>query len=218
MEPQPMNSPPRVFGADYSVYVRIVRLALEEKGVGYELAPVDIFAPGGPPEWYLKRHPFGRIPAFEHGDFHLFETGAITRYVDESFDGPALQPSDPRTRATMNQIIGLLDAYAYRALVWEVYVERVSKPKRGEASDEQRISAGLQIAATCLATLTDLKADGRWLLGEQLSLADLHAAPMFAYFLMAAEARALIGNYPAIAAWWDEVRGLSSFAATEFGE
>lgn len=213
-----MKPPPRVFGADYSVYVRIVRLALEEKGVEYALVPVDVFAGDGPPAWYLRHHPFGRIPAFEDGSFRLFETGAITRYVDEAFDGPPLQPTDPRMRARMNQIIGLLDAYAYRALVWDVYVERVSKPKRGEASDESRIAAGLQVAATCLATLGDLKMSGRWLLGEQLTLADLHTAPMFAYFFRAPEARTLIGSYPAIAAWWSGVSGLPSFAATEFGE
>ncbi len=81
-----------VFGAAYSVYVRIVRLALEEKGVPYRLEEVDIFAEGGPPEDYLQRHPFGRIPAFEHDGFRLFESGAIGRYVDEAFDGPPLMP------------------------------------------------------------------------------------------------------------------------------
>ncbi|HWK65530.1 MAG TPA: glutathione S-transferase family protein [Rhizobiaceae bacterium] len=213
-----MKSPPRLFGADYSVYVRIVRLALEVKGVEYELVPIDVFAPNGPPEWYLKHHPFSRIPAFEHGSFRLFETGAITRYADEAFDGPPLQPSGPRMRATMNQIIGLLDAYAYRALVWDVYVERVSKPKRGEASDEPRIAGGLKIAATCLAALADLKMPGPWLLGEQLTLADLHAAPMFAYFLRTPEGRAVIDSYPAIAGWWQRICGLPSFTGTEFGE
>ena len=59
-----MTEMPRVFGAKYSVYVRIVRLSLAEKGVDYELVPVDIFADGGPPTDYLDRHPFGRIPAF----------------------------------------------------------------------------------------------------------------------------------------------------------
>ena len=36
-----------LFGAEYSVYTRIVRLALEEKGVSYRLEPVDIFAEDG---------------------------------------------------------------------------------------------------------------------------------------------------------------------------
>jgi hypothetical protein len=39
-----MTENPRVLGADYSVYVRIVRLCLIEKGVEYELLPIDVFA------------------------------------------------------------------------------------------------------------------------------------------------------------------------------
>ena len=73
---------PVVYGADYSVYVRIVRLALHEKGVDYDLIPVDVFAEGGPPAWYFDFHPFGRIPAFEHEGLRLYETTAIARYVD----------------------------------------------------------------------------------------------------------------------------------------
>ena len=69
-----MTIKPRVFGASYSVYVRIVRLALAEKEVEYELVPIDIFAQGGPPPGFLDRHPFGRIPAFEHAGFSLYET------------------------------------------------------------------------------------------------------------------------------------------------
>src|SRR5262245_23935102 len=112
----PMNEP-ILFGATYSVYVRIARLALEEKRVPYRLVEIDIFAEGGPPTDYLRRHPFARIPAFEHDGFQLYEAGAISRYVDEAFPGPSLQPREARARARMNQIIGLLDSYAYRTLV-----------------------------------------------------------------------------------------------------
>jgi glutathione S-transferase len=52
---------------------------------------IDIFAPDGPQEDYIARHPFKRIPPFEHEGFRLYETGAITRYVDEAFPGPALR-------------------------------------------------------------------------------------------------------------------------------
>src|SRR3954447_22213822 len=119
---------PRVYGAAFSVYVQIVRLALVEKKVEYEHVPVDVFAAGGPPAWYLELHPFRRMPAFEHDGFRLYETAAITRYVDEAFDGPALQPADVSQRATMTQILGLLDAYGYRPMVWDVYVERIDRP------------------------------------------------------------------------------------------
>ena len=90
---------PTLFGAEYSVYTRIARLALEEKGGPYAFEPIDIFARDGPPDGYLERHPFARIPAFEHAGFQLYEAGAITRYVDEAFSGPALQPSGLKPRA-----------------------------------------------------------------------------------------------------------------------
>lgn len=205
----------RLFGADYSVYVRIARMALIEKGVDHELVPVDVFAPEGPPGWYRDLHPFGRIPAFEHDGLRLFETAAITRYVDEAFPGPALQPKAPRDRAVMNQIVGLIDAYAYRAMVWDVYVERVSRPRAGEASDERKIAAALPVARTCLDALSRLKAHGTWLLGDRPSLADLHAAPVFAYFVRAPEGSEMLEAHPAMQAWWRGMTGRPSFALTE---
>jgi len=210
-----MTGKPRLFGADYSVYVRIARLALAEKAVEYELVPVDIFSPDGPPDWYLERHPFRRIPAFEHDTVRLYETSAITRYVDEAFDGPALQPTDPAGRARMNQIIGIIDAYAYRAMVWGIYVERVSKTRRGESSNEALIAASLKTAKTCLAALAAIKGDHPWLAADRPTLADLYAAPVFAYFLNAPEGRDLFDRFPALAGWWSGISKRSSFAATE---
>src|SRR5436309_4013186 len=120
-----------VHGPNFSTYVRTARLALEEKGAAYELREVAMLEGAHKQPEHLPRHPFGRIPAFEHDGFALYETAAITRYVDEAFDGPALQPADARGRARLTQIIGILDAYAYRPLVWDIYVERVSKPATG---------------------------------------------------------------------------------------
>ncbi|MES0197146.1 glutathione S-transferase family protein [Mesorhizobium sp. M0011] len=199
---------PVVYGADYSVYVRIVRLALEEKALDYELVPVDVFATGGIPACYFEHHPFGRIPAFEHDGFRLFETSAIARYVDEVFDGPSLQPTEARGRARMNQIIGMLDAYAYRSMVWDVAVERLEK----DAPDETLIANGISQASKALQTLSSLKAPGSWLLGDRLTLADLHAAPIIGYFVKAAEGQKLLAEFAEIQAWWDRVAKLPRFA------
>jgi len=205
---------PIVFGAAYSVYVRIVRLVLAEKGIGYRLVEIDIHGPEGAPPNYLARHPFGRIPAFEHDGFHLYESGAIARYVDEAFPGPALQPSDPRRRARMNQIVSLLDSYAYRTLVWDIFVERVRMPVRGQTSDEARIAAALPRAETCLAALVDLMGEGPFLAGPALTLADLHAAPMLIYLRMAEEGAALLRKAPALTAWLDGMERRASIRAT----
>jgi glutathione S-transferase len=208
-------SEPLVFGAAYSVYVRIVRLTLAEKGVAYRLVEIDVFSPEGPPRDYLaERHPFGRIPAFEHGQFRLYETSAIVRYIDEAFVGPALQPSDPRARARMNQIVSLLDSYAYRTLVWDLFVERVRAPAQGRGPDEARIAAALPRARTCLDALSTLMADGPYLAGPDLTLADLHAAPMFIYARLAAELATVMRQYPVLEAWLDRISQRPAVAAT----
>ncbi|BCG94967.1 glutathione S-transferase family protein [Mesorhizobium sp. 131-2-1] len=202
---------PILYGADYSVYVRIARMALEEKGINYDLVPVDVFAPDGVPAWYLEHHPFGRIPAFEHDGFRLFEASAIARYADEAFDGPALQPNDARSRARMNQIIGLLDAYGYRAMVWDVAVERLEQ----SPPDEALIAKGLSQAEAVLRTLTALKSEGPWLLGSQLTLADLHAAPIIGYFVKVAEGQDLLSAFPDMSNWWGRIARRDSFVRTE---
>jgi glutathione S-transferase len=193
--------PITLYGAAYSVYVRAVRLALAEKGIPYRLVEVDIFAPGGPPIEHLARHPFGRIPAFDHGGVLLYESSAIERYVDEAFDGPRLQPANPIERARMNQAIGVLDAYAYRTLVWDIFVERVRAPLQGRAPDEALIASSLPKAETCLTALEALMGGRPFLAGDRLSLSDLHAVPMFVYFRMAREGAQLLARHKPLDAW-----------------
>jgi len=207
---------PILFGAAYSVYVRIARLALAEKGVTYRLVEIDIFAEGGPPADYVKRQPFGRIPAFEHDGFRLYESGAITRYVDEAFPGPPLQPAEPQARARVNQVVSILDSYAYRTLVWDIYIERMRAAENGRVSDEARIAAALSRAETCLGALEALMADAPWLAGPALTLADLHAAPIFAYGMMAPEGMALVARHGALHDWWERMARRPSMAATRF--
>jgi len=143
---------PVLFGPAYSVYVRIARIVLEEKGVDHDHVAFDVFNRDDWPDDWLERQPFGQVPAFEHGDFRLYETRAITRYIDEAFDGPALQPSGAQGRARVEQAISVLDAHGYRPMVWGIYVERVSRGKTGE-SDETVIAAALPQAGDCLAVL-----------------------------------------------------------------
>ncbi|MCA1369809.1 glutathione S-transferase family protein [Bradyrhizobium sp. BRP14] len=206
---------PRVFGAAYSIYVRIVRLTLAEKGMDYDLVPIDIFAGDGPPPAYLERHPFGRIPAFEHNGFRLYETGAVARYVDDVFDGPKLQPVDVRERARCNQLMSIADNYAYPTLVWGIYVERISKLAKGATADEATIAAALPKARTCLKAMSDIMGTAPWLAGETMSLADLYAAPMFDYFLVAPEGREMIRQHDNLAGWWSRIAARPSMKETQ---
>lgn len=198
---------PALFGASCGVYVRIVRLALAEKGVAYRLVERD--EPADDPTDHAQ-HALGRLPAFEHDGFLLHETGAITRYIDEGFAGPALQPASPRGRARMHEIISLLDNYGYQTLVWDIFVERVRAAFEGRRPDQARIAAALPLAETCLDALVELMADGPYLAGDRISLADLHAAPMMIYAHMAPEGAALMRARPQLESWLQRVGRRSS--------
>lgn len=207
-------SEPVLFGAAYSVYVRSCRLALAEKGVAYRLIEVDVHGPGGVPAEHLLRHPFGKIPAFEHDGFRLYEAGAILRYVDEAFSGPVLQPADVQARARMNQAISICDSYLYPHGVWGIFVERVSKARRGLPADEAKLAASLPKAQSCCTALADILGDRPWLCGAAISLADLHAAPMLACFAMTDEGRALLAAQPNLQAWWQRLAACPALATT----
>nr|WP_299498836.1 glutathione S-transferase family protein [uncultured Rhizobium sp.] len=203
-----------LFGADDSVYVRIARMTLHEKGVDYELVPIDIFAGDSVPAGYVDRQPFGKIPSFEQDGFRLYETGAITRYVDEAFPGPRLQPEDPRRRARMNQLISIADAYIYRHLVWGLYVELVSKAASGEPPDQSRVGEARAKMPVCLGVLSDFLGDSPWLCGDRLTLADLYLAPMLDYFLMVPEGVEEFRKIENLRTWRDRIGSRESFAAT----
>jgi len=199
-----MNEP-IVYGASYSVYVRAVRLTLWAKAIPCTCIDVDVWTDGRSPE-HLARHPFGRIPAFQHGDLRLYETAPICRYVDEAFAGPCLQPASPAARAVVGQAISIMDNYAYRSLVWGVYFERVEAPRRGRTPDNDRIKAARELGAVCLRALDSLAPKASWLAGDQPSLADFHAAPMFNLFLQAPDAAAMMQGRPRLADWWERAR------------
>lgn len=201
---------PILFGASYSVYTRIVLLALAEKGAPFRLEAVEIFAADRGGADHAARHPFGEISAFDHDGFVIYETGAIARYVDEAFKGPPLQPRDPKARARMNQAIGILDSYAHRCWVWDIYVERVDKPREGKMADEARIAAALPRAETCLRALGDLMGEEPWLTGPNLTLADLHAAPMVACLTEAPEGARALEAHPPMRGWWERMKARPS--------
>lgn len=214
-------SRPLLLGAAYSVYVRIARLVLLEKGVAHDRSDIDIFGTHAGDAAYLKLNPFARIPTLRHGDFTLYETAAIARYVDEAFPGPALQPDTAMARARMAQMIGIMDSYLYRPLVWGLYVAHDEAAKAGKAADpatlgEAMVKARLALAALSELALSDPVQDGPWLLGGRLSLADLHLVPMLAYGVLTAEGRALLAEQRRLQDWWRSMLALPSVAATRF--
>ena len=193
---------PVLHGPGYSTYVRTARLALEEKGVEYDLNEINFIADGIPDD-QLARHPFGKVPALSHDDFEVYETVAIARYIDEAFDGPALQPSGAADRARMTQVCAILDSYTYPTAITGVFIQRAVMPMIGGETDEAAISAALPEAAKAMGVLNEMLGERDYLVGDGLTIADLHLVPIYDYFRQTPEGEGVLAETPALRRWWD---------------
>ena len=204
---------PKLHGYEFSVYSRIPRMVCHEKNIEFAWVENNPFDESTP-DSYRNPHPFRRVPVLEHDGFTLYETGAITRYLDEAFAGPSLQPLEPRQRARMAQIISVVDAYVYWPLVRQVFSHRVFRPRLGNPADEEIIAAGLETSKGVLAALENLASGDAYIVSSEVTLADFHLAAMIDYFAMADEGAEMLARHGKLSAWFANMRSRPSMTAT----
>jgi len=203
-----------VYGIPGSPFLRSVEIGLQEKGLDYELHAI---APGEhkQPD-YLARHPFGRIPAFEHDGFAVYETQAILRYLDDVFPAPPLTPGNPAARARMNQLIGIIECYYFPKAAAPIGFNRIIGPRLlGIPSDESAIAEAMPMARTCFAEFERLIDDKPYLTGETFSLADIMLGAQLDLICEAPEGRELIEETPRLGGWLKRMVERPSFIATQ---
>jgi glutathione S-transferase len=192
---------PILYGPSYSVYTRAVRMMLIEKKVAYDQVHIEMDnAEHHAPE-HLKRHPFGMLPAFEHNGFMIYETVPILIYIDDAFPGPRLMPGDIHRRTRVAQIMGVVNSYAYRPLVWGIFVPRTFlKPDR--VVDEAAIVEAVKAGEHALRAIEALMMNpDPFLTGRQISPADLLLECVVHYLETTPEGKAMLGRLPKISAW-----------------
>lgn len=152
-----------------------VRIALGIKGVPYEPIAVNpqdrsaiVEATGQP-----------LSPAIVHGQVKLFDSGAILRYLDANFEGPALYSADRdemraienwewHARTGIRESIGATYAMAFGGV--DVSEENIAALRTMVESEAMRFQLALQ------------EGDG-WLAAGRLTAADVTAAAIMSYFV-----------------------------------
>ena len=200
-----------VHGIPGSPYVRLPLLACEEKGAPWRLEAMA-FGSTKTPE-HLARQPFGRIPSIEHEGFALYETQAILRYIDRAFDGPALQPTDPKALARMDQVMNIVDWYVMPSITSKIGFNRVVKPIFGMPVDEAAVAEAVEPAKVCVAALEDILADKPYFAGDEVSLADLTAVAHLDFLAATPEGADIMAGSPLLA-WLDRMAERPSVAKT----
>jgi len=205
-------------GPANSSFVCAARVALEEKGVVYQLVEPDILRARGFRMADLLRYLAAQQPRFVEGGFVLYDSDSILRYVDEAFQGPALQPAEPRPRALMQEIQGIVREFLHPAAIGKIATQRLFAPFLGSPSDLRVVEEAVQPVTDALVAIEQISVsahDGEaseLLVGPQLTLADIALMPIAAYLTMTPEGQTAIAASRRLSRWWLSVSRRPSLA------
>lgn len=200
-----------LLGDPRSSYTRTARMGFAEKGVAITLQPC---APHSPE--ILALHPFGRIPALRDGDTEIWETSAILKYLDESFDGVlALTPGRISDRVVCEQWVSAVNSYLYDTMIRRYVLQLLFPKGEGGQPDRAVIDKAVGEMPAQLSALERAYARGDFLAGGALSFADLFVAPILAGVEAMPEGARLLSDMPNIRRAQALMRQRPSFIATD---
>ena len=87
-----------------SPYAMSAFVVLREKGIEFEMSPLDLQASENQAEDYASLSQTQRVPTLVHGDFALSESSAITEYLEDVFPQAPVYPQDLMQRAKARQV------------------------------------------------------------------------------------------------------------------
>lgn len=196
----------RYYGVAPSSYVRTVRMAAVEKAIEHELVELEV----GKAQ-HLELHPYGKVPILEHEGWRLYETAAILRYLDRTFDGgTALFSEDAKEQARGEQWISAFNCYMYDNLIPNYALQYIFG---GPSPKRETIDSAVPLLTRDLNQLERGLADSKWLSGSQFGAADLVVAPAIQTAINFPEAAKVFETLPKLKAWFGAV---SDRASAEF--
>jgi glutathione S-transferase len=192
-------------GFPMSPNTKRARLGLEEAGLPYEFAPVDLMSGAHRQPEYLALNPTARVPVLVDGDFVLWESNAILEYVAAKAPAARLAPENARERGEVSRWIFLNAAHLSPACA-HVFAHTIRLP------EDQRIPQMVTNARAeidrCLGPLDAWLNGKEWILGR-FGIADISIGATLG-------AAAMIGidlaRWPHVAAWHGRVRARPSWA------
>ena len=167
----------KLYGFAVSNYFNMVKIALIEKGVEFEIVETT---PSQESD-YLGKSPMGKVPCLETPEGFLSETSVILEYIEDSQAGPSFYPADPFEKAKVRELMKELEIYIElpaRTCFAEAFVG-------GSVTGEVKAKAKADLAKGVAC----LKRNGKFspfVAGETLTYADF----MFMYSLNLAGAAA----------------------------
>lgn len=232
-----------LYHADPSVCAQKVRFALALKGIEWVDRRMVLEASEQYSPEYRKLNPKAVVPTLVHDGNAIRESTVICEYIEDAFPEPSLRPASLVERAEMRRWAKIPDDEVQEACDYisqagilrqsrlanpNAYYDRLAKdPDRKRADRNKRLfergfddagaTAALFVYARLLEEMQDALADGRpWLVGREISLADVGIAP-YVNRLYVSGLSPMWADKPSVATWFERVRQLPAFAQSFAG-
>lgn len=200
-----------LYGSSISPFVRKVLAFALEKGIDLELRRVALASEDAA---FVAASPFRKMPALQDGDYCLADSSAIIHYLEAKQPDPELIPADPKQRGKVVWFDEFADTILFDC-GRKMFFNRIVAPRfLGRPGDETVAEAAELKELPPLLDYLERVAPGPggYLVGDQLTLADIAVASPFANFAhLGIDLNA--ERYPKTRAYIERMLGRPSFAA-----
>jgi glutathione S-transferase len=222
-----------------SVCSQKARMCLAEKGLEWQSRHVDIFRFENYEPWYTKLNPKAVVPTLDHDGHILIESNVILEYLEDNFPQVKLRPDDSYARAMMRLWVYNSEELAHwNVNTCSHNLRHAKRMDQRYSRDEQmaaaercpnpmialRLKHRLEIGVSTdeeeeayakldymLGQMEGRLVGGRWLAGEDFSLADIAMAPMINRIEVLARPEMIAAaRRPRIADWWQRIQARPS--------
>jgi glutathione S-transferase len=197
-----------------------VMLTLEVKKSPYESKLLEFSRGDNKAVEYLRLNPRGKVPTLKDGDFVLYESLAIMAYLDRKYLDPPLFGRTPEETGWIWRTLAECESYLVPA------GDKVVRPMffgKGLENVEE-IEQAAQTVRRELKAFDERLARASWLVGEEISAADIGVFPLVQLLLRAASKEAarsfdlgwspLAQGFPNLAAWMQRIEALPNYDRT----
>ena len=231
----------KLYNAPQSTCSQRVRFVLNAKKLPFDEVKLNLLEGDQLKPDYLKLNPNGVVPTLDHDGAIVTDSTVITEYLDEVVPENSFTPENPVTRARMRALMHFMDEMPaasvrvptfnlaflpkFQAMSREDFVAMaMSKPLRKEfmlAMGQTGFPKAEMDAALARLRRSYERMDreielsgGPWLLGKDISLADVAAMPALVrmYDLNYADWQDL----PRVVTWFDNIRAQPAFVPTYY--
>jgi glutathione S-transferase len=235
--------PITLYNAPQSTCSQRVRFVLNAKGIPFDEVKLDLLAGDQLKPDYLKMNPNGVVPTLVHDGNVIIDSNVITEYLDEVQPGPvSFTPEVAAQRARMRALMHFIDempAAAVRVPTFNLaFLPRFAKMSEDEFvafAESKPLRKEFMLAmgrtgfpeAEMQAALARLrrtyermdaeieKSGGPWLLGEEITLADVAVMP--ALVRMAdLGLDSMWADLPRVQRWFEMIQAHAAFRPTYY--